>query len=162
MGGGATMLYDTEGTGCGSFTERTSSPAYSGNGGDITALYCHLKSTSGVMTNSWAAPDWYYSYTNMFNPAPCAEAAAGWTVAYLKATMPTVDFSALQGIFIPYESAPVHGNLHRDPRGLLEGLLDVRPVGPIQYRRARPLVLAVVLLHLGHVVGSLVLPELQP
>lgn len=69
-------------------------------------LYSHLCTTdSKVKTNSWAAPGDYYSYTNIFNPAPCAEAAAGWTVAYLKATVPSVDWSAVSGIFVPQESA---------------------------------------------------------
>merc|ERR1712139_662427 len=97
---GAIMLYDTEDAACtgGSFSAKSN---YAG--GDLSNLYSHLCTGSGVATNSWEADDDYYSYTNMFNPAPCAEAAAGWTVVYLQVT--GVDVSDVDGIWVPHESA---------------------------------------------------------
>merc|ERR1712139_458174 len=104
------MLYDTEDAKChkptpadptlNTFDERATY-----GGGDITALYSHLCTDSDVETNSWSAPDDYYSYTNFFNPAPCAEATAGWTVEYLQATS-GIDFTdVLDAIWVPHESA---------------------------------------------------------
>merc|ERR1719191_692895 len=84
------MFYDTEGACTATpFTEKDASI------GPIKNLKSFLCTKYGVKANTWATGVVnYYSYTNAINAAPCAEAAVGSAMQYLKQTT-TIDFSSV-------------------------------------------------------------------